>query len=233
MDNDKYRELQTTELKNKYFHDLPRVKKQPSFYNRSIIQSSSSALHDQDQREPYQAVSLQCPINSKRQSVPVRTIICKHVETFDLYNFLDTFSFESLLILLPGAPHSCPICPCQGALYIDTFISSALTLFTPEVLSAKISRDGLLRHPSPSCGDDRILDLATSAINGTSSSPPPDEVDDVFCLAEESSKALNKASGSGYSRRTFSFEDRCTIFGGGLGVVIFSRRSTVDLCSPC
>ena len=226
MDNDKYRELQTTELKNKYFHDLPRVKKQPSFYNRSIIQSSSSALHDQDQREPYQAVSLQCPINSKRQSVPVRTIICKHVETFDLYNFLDTFSFESLL--LPGAPHSCPILtPSYHQHSLSSLQRSLVLSFHVMVFS------GIL--PPPSCGDYRILDLglATSAINGTSSSPPPDEVDDVFCLAEESSKALNKASGSGYSRRTFSFEDRCTIFGGGLGVVTFSRRSTVDLCSPC
>eukprot|EP00092_Neocalanus_flemingeri_P037889 GFUD01041244.1.p1 GENE.GFUD01041244.1~~GFUD01041244.1.p1 ORF type:complete len:254 (-),score=33.03 GFUD01041244.1:42-749(-) len=234
---DQYRADKISELKIKYFRDLLRVKKSPSFYSRTAVQSpNTSVIVDQSSCSP--SLTLKCPITRTRQTVPVRTTLCKHVETFDLYNFLDTFSFND--VLLKGLKKSCPICSCKGPLYIDTLVSSALTLFSSEILTVNISPAGLLFSPLDSVGDHSIVDLISPSYMNVSNIPPPPEVNcsplvtpDPFDnpLTGESSKPRKKS----FTRRTFSFGDSCMSLGSELrvGKERYRRLSTIDLTSPC
>ena len=63
-----------------------RFSKSDAFYQRSLLQESPGASIIVDPGN--QSVSLTCPISLQRQVVPVRTLLCKHVETFDLENFI-------------------------------------------------------------------------------------------------------------------------------------------------
>eukprot|EP00092_Neocalanus_flemingeri_P003818 GFUD01004112.1.p1 GENE.GFUD01004112.1~~GFUD01004112.1.p1 ORF type:complete len:248 (+),score=34.26 GFUD01004112.1:55-744(+) len=185
---DQHRADKISELKIKYFRDLLRVKKSPSFYSRTAVQSpNTSVIVDQSSCSP--SLTLKCPITRTRQTVPVRTTLCKHVETFDLYNFLDTLSFNDVMLkglkksLFPISQHhahrslySCPICSCKGPLYIDTLVSSALTLFSSEILTVNISPAGLLFSPLDSVGDHSIVDLISPSYMNVSNIPPPPEV---------------------------------------------------------
>ena len=246
-----YRSDKICRFKSKYYEDLPRVKKLSGFYSRAAVQSpNSSVLLDQDQTSSSPILTLLCPITRTRQTVPVRTMACQHVETFDLYNFLDSFSFNTLLkTLLPGLPpiphaipHSCPICSCKGPLYIDTFISSALTLFSSEIIKVNISQSGLLFTP-PTNNDinHSIIDLATPTFNTSLSDiPPPPQLDcrteaDIFNVQGGSSKPQYSEMRNGFARRTFSFGDSCMFLGAGgvVGRERCNRLSTVDLSSPC
>jgi len=252
---DKYREEQISQLESKYYKDLPRVKKLASFYSRATIQSpNSSVLLDQDPTDSSPILTLLCPITRARQTVPVRTTACQHVETFDLYNFLHSISSKTLLLngvfktLLPGlpttphsVPHSCPICRCKGPLYIDSLISSALTLFSSEILQVSISPSGLLfTPPTHPAVNKSIIDLATPTFNTSMSDiPPPPELDcspesNIFCVDGGLSKPQQVEMRNGFARRTFSFGDSCMYLGtGGVGRERYNRLSTVDLSSPC
>ena len=225
---DKYKAERISELKTNYYQDLLRVKKAPSFYSRSAVQSPNSSVF-LDQEEA--ALTLRCPITRTRQTVPIRTLQCKHVETFDLFNLIDSLPsnllLQTLVSLRPSSllsfPHSCPICPCKGPLYIDTFISSALALFAQDVCTVNISPSGLLFNPSslaPSINCS-VIDLATPTFSNTL--VPPPELD---CSPRPFSSGLNC---NGFVRRRFSFGDSCLFFGG---LDRFSRLSTVDLTSP-
>ena len=63
-----------------------RFSKSDAFYQRSLLQESPGASIIVDPGN--QSVSLTCPISLQRQVVPVRTLLCQHVETFDLENFI-------------------------------------------------------------------------------------------------------------------------------------------------
>jgi len=252
---DKYRADQISELKNKYLTDLPRVRKLKDFYYRTEIQSPNcSVLLDQSSYTP--ALTLQCPITKTRQTVPVRTLHCKHVETFDMFNFLDSFSFNDILLkgfmksLLPAsqaAPpsvlHNCPICRAKGPLYIDTLVSSALTLFFPEVLTVHITPAGLLVSPPKiHVLNHSIVDLVSPPYKNSSTILPPPELTcsplhtpDPFCLTGTSCESLKRGVSNGFARRTFSFGDSCMSLGRELGVgkERYTRLSTIDLSSPC
>eukprot|EP00092_Neocalanus_flemingeri_P023489 GFUD01025473.1.p1 GENE.GFUD01025473.1~~GFUD01025473.1.p1 ORF type:complete len:252 (+),score=43.39 GFUD01025473.1:62-817(+) len=250
---DQYRSETKSELKNRFFRDLPRVKKLPSFYSRTAVQSpNTSVIVDQSSCSP--SLTLKCPITRTRQTVPIRTTLCKHVETFDLYNFLDTLSFNDVLLkglkkslfpisqLMPiESLYSCPICSYKGALYIDSLVLSALTFFSSEILTVNISPAGLLFSPLDSVGDHSIVDLATTPTYMNSPNiPPPPEVTcsplvtpDPFDnpLTGESSKPRKKT----FTTRTFSFGDSCMSLGSELrvGKEKYRRLSTIDLSSPC
>eukprot|EP00092_Neocalanus_flemingeri_P002153 GFUD01002293.1.p1 GENE.GFUD01002293.1~~GFUD01002293.1.p1 ORF type:complete len:143 (-),score=25.09 GFUD01002293.1:15-443(-) len=136
--------------------------------------------------------------------------------------------------------YSCPICSCKGPLYIDTLVSSALTLFSSEILTVNISPAGLLFSPLASVCDHSIVDLISPSFMNVSNIPPPPEVNcsplvtpDPFDnpLMGESSKPRKKS----FTRRTFSFGDSCMSLGRELrmGKERYKRMSTIDLSSPC
>eukprot|EP00092_Neocalanus_flemingeri_P037890 GFUD01041245.1.p1 GENE.GFUD01041245.1~~GFUD01041245.1.p1 ORF type:complete len:226 (-),score=36.85 GFUD01041245.1:87-764(-) len=222
---DQYRSETKSELKNRFFRDLPRVKKLPSFYSRTAVQSpNTSVIVDQSSCSP--SLTLKCPITRTRQTVPVRTTLCKHVETFDLYNFLDSFSFND--VMLKGLKKSCPICSCKGPLYIDTLVSSALTLFSSEILTVNISPAGLLFSPLDSVGDHSIVDLISPSYMNVSNIPPPPEVNcsplvtpdpfDIPLTDNPLPGEFSKPRKKSFTRRTFSFGDSCMSLGRELRV---------------
>ena len=200
-----------------------------------------------DQTSPISSLTLLCPITRTRQTVPVRTDNCNHVETFDLYNFISSFSYNDILmkefikpLLLYSSQtvqkvvHQCPLCKCKGRLYIDSYVLSALTLFPSDVISVNVTSSGLLTAASPDkdqAENHSFIDLVTPS---HSLAPPqvacsPVSTPDPFCLPKEP-LGISK---TGFVRRTFSFGDSCLSGGYGVGRERYTRLSTVDLTSPC
>ena len=134
---DKYRCEQKSQLRAKYIADLPRVAKPSTFYQRHKSQAQSPNISIQMLAPPKPpTLSLKCPVSLKRQTFPVRTVNCKHLETFDLGTFIDTISFSDILLRgvtrawKPVHPctviHTCPICSTKAPLYIDSIILGVL-----------------------------------------------------------------------------------------------------------
>ena len=130
--------------------EIPTETKPSEFYSRKSVKideaiSVLSATY---------VFSLVCPLSLKRQDLPVRTQGCTHVETFDLYSFLQAMSWTRLLTSgkhqrFPtkdrtnpkDVSHKCPICTQSGALYIDAvvltnFITSVFFLWCDKIYTA-------------------------------------------------------------------------------------------------
>ena len=228
---DKYRSEKKSQLRAKYIFDLPRIKKPLGFYQRKQAQALSPNISIQvlDPPQP-PSLTLRCPISLKRQTIPVRTVNCQHLETFDLGTFLDSFSFSDLLLkgiirvlhrsdpVHPHTiPHTCPICSTKAPLYIDSHILSALTLH-PTLLTVMVSPTGHLTPDSSPIPDHPCVDLTSPlhTITGTASPVP--------------TPAPVSLPATQASRRRFSF--------GDLGCRLdrrYRRLSTIDLTvdSPC
>lgn len=225
-------------MRAKYIADLPRITKPSSFYQRhesqALAQSPNISVQMLAPPKP-PTLSLKCPISMKVQSFPVRTVHCKHLETFDLGTFIDTISYSEILLKgiirvlsrwNPVAPHTvvhtCPICSTKAPLYIDTIILGVLTLH-PELASVMVTPSGQLipcSSPSPHLSE---VDLTSpSPYIGT------DSVSPLPVFADPATAAPAPAQ----PKRRFSFGDL------GTGCRIgrrYERLSTIDLTvdSPC
>jgi len=154
------------ELNVCYMRFLPRIIKAPSFYTRRTCSESAetSILVD----APTPVIPFLCPISRQRQTVPVRTLRCRHVDTFDLSTYLATTSDSKLSSFEGGGSvcsrqnHTCPICKERSPLYIDPKIQAALMDF-PDVTEAGVDPDtGQLGRPVKEAGlDASCLDLVT------------------------------------------------------------------------
>jgi len=94
-------------------------------------------------------ISLQCPISMKRQLIPVRTLSCTHVQTFDLSSAILTLSdhqFRKNVLVRAlsraQAEFCCPICCKTAPLYVDEILSKALSSFSPEDIYVTINGSG-------------------------------------------------------------------------------------------
>jgi len=133
---------------------LPRIKKPGSFYCPHMKVSSSEDLDNSVTLLPSDppVISLQCPISMKRQTIPVRTISCTHVQTFDLSSAilsLNTQDFRKTILVQArraDAEFSCPICCKSAPLYVDLPLSKALPTISSEVTSITIDEKGKVRH---------------------------------------------------------------------------------------
>lgn len=219
--------------------DLPKFSKSDVFYQkRSLQMQEYGASIIVDPRN--QSVPLTCPISMQRQIVPVRTLLCQHVETFDLENFISAIpSFKLPLLKLGSRPssqsHTCPICKLQAPLYIDMKIQRALQDFPNNVLSAVVEPgSGELRLPREEGLDTSYIDLVTpspSLTSATATSIPCSP----FELSPTALKFPKQLNPSGGQRRRFSFGDNALLtLGSEIQAVRerYQRLSTVDLSSP-
>ena len=127
---------------NTYQADLPTIRKPTAFYcpntdkPRSPFDPDLSVFHLPSSQST--KISLSCPLSLTRQTTPVRTTACTHVETFDLGNIIGTIPYFDLLIkfsnfrpsgtlglpkpdrhLAVDAKFRCPTCRRSAALQID------------------------------------------------------------------------------------------------------------------
>jgi len=133
---------------------LPRIKKPGSFYCPPLKASSSEDLDSSVTLLPSDppVICLQCPISMKRQTIPVRTLSCTHVQTFDLSSAilsLNTQDFRTTVLVKArraDAEFSCPICCKSAPLYVDVPLSKALPTISSEVTSITIDEKGKVHH---------------------------------------------------------------------------------------
>jgi len=231
----------------RYMQDLPKFIKSDAFYKRSSLQESPGASIIVDPVNS--SVSLTCPISLQRQVVPVRTLLCQHVETFDLENFISAIPSVKLPLLKLGSRpssqnHTCPVCKLEAPLYIDLKIQRALQDFPNNVLKAMVDPGlGELRMPREEGLDTSYIDLVTpdlitpslsltSAPPSTTATSIPSSPFELSPTALEFPKQRNSAGGQ---RRRFSFGDNALLTWGSEFQAFrerYRRLSTVDLSSP-
>jgi hypothetical protein len=222
----------------RYMQDLPKFSKSDVFYQKRSLQESLGASIIVDPAD--QSVPLTCPISLQRQIVPVRTLLCQHVETFDLENFILAIpSFKLPLLKLGSRPssqnHTCPVCKLQAPLYIDLKIQRALQDFPNNVLKAVVEPGSAeLCLPREEGLDTSYIDLVTpaSASPATTATSIPCSPFELSPTALKFPKQLNPAGGQ---RRRFSFGDNALLtLGSELQAFRdrYQRLSTVDLSSP-
>merc|ERR1711936_1468249 len=138
----------------RYMQDLPKFSKSDEFYDGN------------------QSVLLTCPISLQRQVVPVRTLLCQHVETFDLESFISAIPSFKLFITRMGwklgsqpssQNHTCPVCKLQAPLYIDLKIQRALQQCA-ESRSGAWAGSGKLCLPREEGLDTSYIDLVTPGL---------------------------------------------------------------------
>merc|ERR1711936_447677 len=215
----------------RYMQDLPKFSKSDEFYDGN------------------QSVLLTCPISLQRQVVPVRTLLCQHVETFDLESFISAIPSVKLPLLKLGSRpssqnHTCPVCKLEAPLYIDLKIQRALQDFPNNVLKAMVDPGlGELCLPREEGLDTSYIDLVTpdlitpslsltSAPPSTTATSIPGSPFELSPTALEFPKQRNSAGGQ---RRRFSFGDNALLTWGSEFQAFrerYRRLSTVDLSSP-
>jgi len=234
---DKYRNERKSLLRARYTADLPRINKLPGFYQRnsSQVQSPNTSVHMLALPTPT-TLSLKCPISFNRQTFPVRTVDCQHLETFDLLAFIDTISFSDLLlrgflrVLSRSDPvqphtviHTCPICSVKSPLYIDSTILEVLTRH-PKFLTVMVTPTGQLVPYTSTSPLHPVVDLV---------SPLPIQDADVFISPLPVTPHPTGLPATVAPKRRFSFSD----LGAGCrrSSSSYQRLSTVDLTvgSPC
>ena len=135
---------------------LPIVTKPQAFYLRNEEEMVHPDLNNDGNLSvevltPKQrtVTSLTCPLSFKRQVKPVRTMKCKHLQTFDMMSFLDiissTFKRRSMEEVLKSE-HKCPVCCLKGPLYVDSKVLNLLECF-PHASHFSVTQDGDL-HPT-------------------------------------------------------------------------------------
>jgi len=234
----------------RYMQDLPKFSKSDAFYQRSSLQESPGASILVVPGN--QSVPLTCPISLQRQVVPVRTLLCKHVETFDLENFIFAIpSFKLPFLKLGSRPschnHTCPICKLQAPLYIDLKIQRALQDFPNNVLKAVVEPgSGELCLPREAEAEDGLdisyIDLVTPDLVTPSlplnPAPPVASATSPcspFELPPTALKFPKEPNPVGGQRRRFSFGDNALLTWGSqlqANRERYQRLSPVDLSSP-
>jgi len=142
-----------------YEEKLPRLTKPASFYRPDVATTiSSPSCSVVSSSLP--TVNLSCPVSLSRQSIPVRTEECAHLQTFDLHSAI--FSLKSIDIIksqvfykscIPSPLRNgnalmyenilcCPICQVKGPLYIDATITAALACLPSSVPKIAFTESG-------------------------------------------------------------------------------------------
>jgi len=141
-----------------YEEKLPRLTKPASFYHPDVATTiSSPSCSVVSSSLP--TVNLSCPVSLSRQSIPVRTEECAHLQTFDLHSAI--FSLKSIDIIksqvlyksfMPSPLRNeslmyenifcCPICQAKGPLYIDATITAALACLPSSVPKIAFTESG-------------------------------------------------------------------------------------------
>ena len=75
--------------------EIPTETKSSEFYSRKAVKVNEAI----SVLSASYTFSLVCPLSLKRQDLPVRTQGCTHLETFDLYSFLQAMSWTTLLTI--------------------------------------------------------------------------------------------------------------------------------------
>merc|ERR1719508_620077 len=164
--------MENREVISGYSAKLPRKAKEVCFYFKTNDQDLDSTVQilDDVSQESY---SLTCPISQSRQSVPVRTNSCRHVQTFDLVSSikaLQTFELVncySRLILKSEVdlPQKCPICTVKDTLYVDGIVETNIK-FNPNVNRIKFTESGDAEaQETSSTNFDETINLVSSFPN--------------------------------------------------------------------
>jgi len=141
---------------------LPRVAKSTSFY-RPDATTPTSSLNCSVLAFSPPTLSLACPISFSRQSIPVRTEDCTHIQTFDLHSAILSISTSDMLknVNLWKAVNAspsrkgyvghelwyenkfcCPVCRRAGPLYIDLTVAAALACLPASVSRVAFTESG-------------------------------------------------------------------------------------------
>jgi len=105
-----------------FYKKLPRVTKHDSFYC-SVTPGTENRLTPLTGT----AFTLLCPVSKTRQSFPVRTQACQHVETVDLKSMMDSYeAAPSKESLTASTEFCCPLCFQTSTLYVDEVIDNIL-----------------------------------------------------------------------------------------------------------
>jgi len=162
----------------RYAAGLPIVKKPKEFYCPDTFTTSN--LDDSILPLPSTlTISLLCPISLDRQTVPVRTECCQHVQTFDLESTINSMSLRDFLkkglakvhinksrpAVIDGvdAVFCCPICRQSAALYVDEVLFMALDSLPVHVCSVTVSETGLVTPVSVPTKTQFTVDLENFA----------------------------------------------------------------------
>jgi len=138
----------------RYEEKLPRLTKPASFYRPDVATTNSSpSCFVVSSSLP--TVSLSCPVSLSRQSIPVRTEECAHIQTFDLHSAIfslkitDIIKSKSFLSSLRNGNalmfeniFCCPICQVKGPLYVDATITAALACLPSSVPRIAFTESG-------------------------------------------------------------------------------------------
>ena len=135
-----------------------------------------------------------------------------------------------------SVPRVCPICRAKAPLYEDSLISSALTRFSPDVLSVEVNQTGALVPCTGVPPPNVVVDLVSPPYL-PHRQPPHDDQGEHFSLDTPDTIGQSSHARSGQQsnrKRRFSFGDGCWNLGRELGVgnERYRRLSTIDLSSP-
>merc|ERR1719495_1560134 len=138
-----------------YEEKLPRLTKPASFYRPDVATTiSSPSCSVVSSSLP--TVSLSCPVSLSRQSIPVRTEECSHLQTFDLHSAIFSLKITDIIkskSFMPSPLRNgnalmyenlfcCPICQVKGPLYIDATITAALACLPYSVPKIAFTESG-------------------------------------------------------------------------------------------
>jgi len=145
-----------------YEEVLPRVAKPTSFY-RPDVTTPTSSLNCSVLAFSPPTLSLACPISFSRQTIPVRTEDCTHIQTFDLHSAIFSIATSDMLKKVnlwkaitaspSGKGHvvpelwyenrfCCPVCRHVGPLYVDLTVAAALACLPASVSTVAFTESG-------------------------------------------------------------------------------------------
>jgi len=137
-----------------YEEKLPRLTKPASFYRPDVATTISSPSCSVV-TSSLPTVSLSCPVSLSRQSIPVRTEECAHLQTFDLHSAIFSLKITDIIksksffpsrrngnALMYENIFCCPICQVKGPLYIDATITAALACLPSSVPKIAFTESG-------------------------------------------------------------------------------------------
>jgi len=110
-----------------------------TFYTRGFNSNSDEVMScDSTVR-----VSLKCPISMARQTIPVRTKKCQHLQTWDLQSFIEVMTESDKIKLYSDIfkQVKCPLCKINSTLVMDPIAKRLLTEF-PAVDTLVIDHQG-------------------------------------------------------------------------------------------
>lgn len=121
------------EVYSKYSAKLTRKSKELCFYTKTAQDQDPNDTVEilNDMAPSSYSYSLLCPLSQTLQHVPVRTLSCRHVQTFDLKSCIFSLSILDVVTCYRwvkcdrvDVPVPCPICKSKDKLYIDVVIET-------------------------------------------------------------------------------------------------------------